>query len=124
MRWIVDTRRESGVPVDQFVATGGLPHHHPLLAQIYADVLGKPISVHPSKQGPALGAAILGVLAAGSEASSFASAEEAIVAMAGTRPGEEGREPLVVQPDQEAHNAYSRVYANYRKLGDFLASSR
>ena len=46
----------------------------------------------------------------------------AILAMAGTKPGDPDREPLVVQPDQEAHNAYSRVYADYRKLGDFLAS--
>ena len=122
VRWIVELLRENGVPVDEFIATGGLPHHNPLLVQIYADVLGVPISVHPSKQGPALGAAILGVLAAGAEASSFASASEAILAMAGTKPGEADREPVVVQPDQEAHNAYSRVYADYRKLGDFLAS--
>ncbi|NOY40957.1 MAG: ribulokinase [Planctomycetes bacterium] len=122
VRWIVEILRENGVPVEQFIATGGLPHHNPLLVQIYADVLGKPISVHPSKQGPALGAAILGVLAAGTEASSFATARDAILAMAGTKPGEPDRQPVVVQPDQEAHNAYSRVYADYRKLGDFLAS--
>jgi L-ribulokinase len=84
VRWIVEILRESGVPVEKFVATGGLPHHNPLLMQIYADVLDEPIAVHPSKQGPALGAAILGVLAAGSQASPFKSATEAIQAMAGT----------------------------------------
>ena len=122
VRWIVELLRENNVPVDQFVATGGLPHHNPLLVQIYADVLGEPISIHPSQQGPALGAAILGVLAAGSEASSFDSTQQAIAAMAGSIEGEKDRQSVVVQPDQEAHNAYSRVYADYRKLGDFLAS--
>ncbi|MCA9232302.1 MAG: ribulokinase [Planctomycetales bacterium] len=122
VRWIVELLRENGVPVEKFVATGGLPHHNPLLVQIYADVLGEPISVHPSQQGPALGAAILGVIAAGPEASSFATTQAAIAAMAGEIAGEKDRESVVVQPDQEAHNAYSRVYADYRKLGEFLAS--
>ena len=115
VRWIVELLRENGVPVNQFVATGGLPHHNPLLVQIYADVLGESISVHPSEQGPALGAAILGVLAAGSEASSFSSPSDAIAAMAG------GKESIVVSPDQDAHNAYANVYAEYRRLADFLA---
>ena len=69
VRWIVEMLREGGVPVRAFVATGGLPHHNPLLVQIYADVLGEPITVHPSKHGPALGAAMLGALAAGAFAS-------------------------------------------------------
>ena len=33
----------------RFIATGGLPHHNPLLMQIYADVLGAPVGVHPSQ---------------------------------------------------------------------------
>ena len=122
VRWIVDLMREHGVPVKHFVATGGLPHHNPLLIQIYADVLGEPISIHPSKQGPALGAAILGVLAAGSQASSFASTAEAVAAMAGAIPGDPQRESVVVSPDPDAHTAYDRVYAQYRRLGDFLSS--
>ena len=122
VRWIVELLRENGVPVNNFVATGGLPHHNPLLVQIYADVLGEPVSIHPSKQGPALGAAILGVLAAGSDASSFTSTAEAISAMAGTISGDEDRESVVVSPNLDAHNVYEKVYAKYRKLGDFLSS--
>jgi len=137
VRWIVEILRASGVPVEKLVATGGLPHHNPLLVQIYADVLGEPIAIHPSKQGPALGAAILGVLAAGPQASPFQSAAEAIQAMAGPRSGGSGsgdrqeicngnglgntRESVVVYPDLDAHNTYSTVYAAYRKLAEFLA---
>lgn len=122
VRWIVELLRDHGVPVHRFVATGGLPHHNPLLIQIYADVLGEPISIHPSKQGPALGAAILGVLAAGEAASSFASAAEAIEAMAGIQAGKKDRQAVVVTPQRGNHNAYDRIYEEYRKLGGFLAT--
>jgi L-ribulokinase len=137
VRWIVEILRESGVPVEKLVATGGLPHHNRLLVQIYADVLGEPISVHPSKQGPALGAAILGVLAAGPQASPFRSAAEAIQAMAGTglagtglartgaeissANGDSSRESVVVQPDQGTHNDYDAVYKDYCDLAVYLA---
>jgi L-ribulokinase len=114
VRWIVELLREGGVPVKHFVATGGLPHHNPLVVQVYADVLGEPITVHPSKQGPALGAAILGALAAGV----FASPADAIRAMA-VRPG------AVVFKPHRAHRArYHALYSEYRRLGDFLAAKK
>lgn len=121
VQWIVDVLRESGVPVNRLVATGGLPHHNPLLVQIYADVLGLPILIHPSKQGPAIGAAILGVLAAGLEVSGFDSATAAIEAMAGDK---SGKEAIVVQPNSEAHAAYAEVYKRYRSLADILDKQR
>jgi L-ribulokinase len=93
------------------------------LVQIYADVLGEPISIPPSSQGPALGAAILGVLAAGFDACPFASAQEAILAMAGSKSGVPDRESVVVHPDQQAHNTYSRLDDSYRKLADYLAAA-
>lgn len=120
VRWIVDVLRAGGVPVRRFVATGGLPHHNPLLVQIYADVLGQKVIVHPSKQGPALGAAILGVLAAGKQVSGFASASTAIHAMARAREGIPGREPIVVRPRRTAMKAYEGLYKQYRSLADML----
>jgi L-ribulokinase len=122
LRWIVDILRESGVPVERFVATGGLPHHNPLLVQIYADVLGAPVGVHPSKNGPALGAAILGVLAAGREAGGFRTSSEAIAAMAGEKPGVPDRTLRTVVPNAEAHAIYNGVYNRYRALADALVN--
>ena len=105
MRWIVETLRDGGVPVRAFVATGGLPHHNPLLIQIYADVLGEPITVHPCKHGPALGAAMLGALAAGA----FASPGAAIRAMA-TREARHGRRVQTEPPPpRDLRCAVSRV---------------
>ena len=60
VRWICDTLSEHGVPVRRFVAAGGLPAKSPLLMQIYADVLGEKITLAPTDQSVALGAAILG----------------------------------------------------------------
>lgn len=118
LRWIVDLLREGGVAVERFVATGGLPHHNPLLPQIYADVLGRPLLVHPCQHGPALGAAILGVLAAGPRASGFASAEEAIRKLAGVGPKRPARK---VVPGRAAQRAYEAVYARYRRAAEALA---
>ena len=121
LRWIVDTMRGGGLPIHRFVATGGLPHHNPLIVQIYADVLGEPISVHPCEYGPALGAAILGTLAAGSEASGFSSSADAIEAMAGTRPGDPKRHEYVYKPYQEHLQTYDVAYNEYRQLAHIFA---
>ncbi|MFO0918432.1 MAG: ribulokinase [Planctomycetaceae bacterium] len=106
LRWIVETLRQGGVPVRQFVATGGLPHHNPFFLQICANVLNEPIIVPETKQGPAVGAAILGALAAGA----FPDAISAVKAMA------QRGDSRVVQPNPAAAKASDRVYADYLKL--------
>ncbi|MHA3770623.1 ribulokinase [Verrucomicrobiota bacterium sgz303538] len=112
LRWIVDTLREGGVPVRSFIATGGLPHSNPLFLQICADVLGEKIAVPAVKQGPALGAAILGAVAAGSEATGFDSIGAAITALTSNT----ATPPRIVFPQLDATRAYDRVYREYREL--------
>jgi L-ribulokinase len=116
LKWIVDLLRKSDVPVERFVATGGLPHHNPLLVQIYADVLGEPIGVHPSKHGPALGAAILGVLAAGKEAGGFSDSSQAIAAMAQPAGTDGERSLRIVSPNRDATAQYAAIYPKYFDL--------
>lgn len=110
LRWIVDDLRDAGVPVERFVASGGLPGKSPLLMQVYADVLGEPIALAASDQSVALGAAILGAVAAGQAATGHASAADAVRAMARQR-----AEP-VYRPDPAAHEAYRHLYRLYRLL--------
>jgi L-ribulokinase len=117
LRWIVETMRSGGLPINRFVATGGLPHHNPLIVQIYADVLGEPISVHPCPYGPALGAAILGTLAAGSHVSGFTSSAAAIESMAGACNNPQ-RQSRVYQPSLKHRQAYESAYDDYRQLTD------
>ena len=112
--WIVEMLRNGGVPVDHFVATGGLPHHNPLVVQVIADVLGEPVLVHPCQQGPALGASILGALAA----DAFRSPGDAIRAMAASKSTKFRR----IQPSRSTHKRYQPLYAEYRKLCAFHSS--
>jgi L-ribulokinase len=120
LRWIVDTMQSGGLPVKRFVATGGLPHHNPQIVQIYADVLGQSISVHPCEYGPALGAAILGAMAAGKETSSFASTAAAIESMAGTRQDDPQRQSRHFEPNKQNECVYEGAYKEYRDLAETL----
>jgi len=110
LHWIVETLRAGGVPVERFVASGGLPGKSPLLMQIYAEVLNQTITLAESGQSVALGAAILGALAAGPAVTGHASAGAAIRAMARQR-----AEP-VYRPSAEAHRQYQRIYRLYRQM--------
>lgn len=123
LRWIIELFDEAGVPVKKLVATGGLPHHNPLLVQIYADVLGKPITVHPAKHGPALGAAILGAMAAGKPATGFGSAAAAVKAMAAPNDKMPSRRAKIVAPHRAATKAYDPVYRRYRDTADWMTQS-
>jgi L-ribulokinase len=119
VRWIVDVLGEGGVPVNGFVATGGLPHHNPLMVQICADVLGQPISVHPSRHGSALGAAILGALAAGPKQTGFKSTSAAIRAMASSS-RDKKQKSVVVRPTKRHREIYNNLYKEYRGLAQFF----
>jgi L-ribulokinase len=110
LRCIVDTLRGAGVPVARFVASGGLPGKSPLLMQIYADVLGEPILLAESDRSVALGAAILGCLAAGPSATGHADMSQAIGAMA------RQRQDIVYRPTVLARATYDRLYRSYREL--------
>ncbi|HEX4415482.1 MAG TPA: ribulokinase [Lacipirellulaceae bacterium] len=123
VRWIVETMREGKLPVDRFIATGGLPHHNPLVVQIYADVLGETVAVHPCQYGSALGAAILGAFAAGSSASGFSTIAAAIRAMAGSREDVAGRQVHHVEPNQANRQIYATAYRDYRDMAAHFQSA-
>lgn len=110
LKLIVQTLRDAGVPVRRFVASGGLPAKSPLLMQIYADVLDEKIKLAESDQSVALGAAILGCLAAGEHATGYAGISQAIHAMARVR------KDLVYRPDLHARRQYEKAYTLYRTL--------
>ncbi len=119
LRWIVDLLQDGGVPIERFVATGGLPHHNRLFVEVYANVLGREIEIHPSTQGPAVGAAVLGMIAAGQAVTGFGSISEAATAMAGVP---DGKRDLVI-PCQQRVKAYESIYASYRQLAKQFSNS-
>ena len=107
-RVIVETFEASGVPVRDFIAAGGLIKNA-VLMQIYADVLGRPISVAGSAEAPALGSAMHAAVAAGVYPDIRAAAGH----MSRVR-----RDAFV--PDAGRHAAYTRLYREYRTLHDLF----
>jgi L-ribulokinase len=107
-RTIIEAFRSAGVPVTEFVAAGGLLKNA-FLMQIYADVLGMPLSVIQSSQGPALGSAIHAAVAAGAYPDIRAAAQVM------------GRsEQAVYQPNPDNVAAYDEMFADYTTLHDYF----
>ncbi|MDX1890712.1 ribulokinase [Mycolicibacterium sp. 050158] len=107
-RVIVETFVESGVPVNELVVAGGLLKNR-LLMQIYADVVGLPLSTVPSAQAPALGAAIHAATAAGA----FDDVRAAAKQMGRRTRG-------AYQPIAENVALYDRLYREYVALYDWF----
>ncbi|GAA1185174.1 L-ribulokinase [Kitasatospora gansuensis] len=103
-RTIVEALEQGGVPVTEFIVTGGLKKNA-LLMQIYADVLRRPVSLAASAQGPALGSAIHAAVAAGA----YPDVRTAAAAMGRVERG-------AYQPDPERADDYDALYAEYAEL--------
>ncbi len=108
-REIINAFEDSGIPVEDIVAAGGLAEKNRLLLQIYADVTGKSIRLSGSTQGPALGSAMHAAVAAGI----YANIEEAAGPMGKLR-------DEVVQPVAANQAVYDQMYDEYRRLHDYF----
>ena len=101
---------EMGLTVGRMAACGG-GGSSPFWRQMLADVFHCPIATLRSKEGPALGVALL----AGVGAGVYASVEEACDAVI----AESGRQ----QPNDEAAGKYAKLYPLYRQLYPALRES-
>jgi L-ribulokinase len=110
-RMIIETFEESGVAVNEIVATGGLPDRNKLLMQIYADVTGREIKIAAATQTPALGSAMFGAVAAGKGAGGYDTIEAASAAMSRLR-------DEVYTPIPEHTAVYDELYREYVTLHD------
>jgi L-ribulokinase len=102
-RIILERMAEHGVPVDRVINGGGIPQNNPVLNQVYANVLGKPVLV-PSALPTSLGSAIFALTAAGA-IPSIEAAQSALC------PGFK-----TIEPNARAQAIYERLYPLYRKL--------
>jgi len=110
---IIESFEAYGVPVNEIVATGGLPDRNRLLMQIYADVNGREVKVAKSHQTPALGAAMFGAVAAGAAAGGYDSIFAASKTMAHLRD-----DHYVPIPENKA--VYERLFKEYLTLHDYF----
>ncbi len=106
---IVDRFIEEGVRIDGVIALGGVAKKSPMVMQIVADVLNKPIRVARSEQAVALGSAMAAAVVAGAHAT----IAEAQAAMGGGFETE-------YHPDPGRAALYGRLYERYNRFGAFI----
>ncbi len=104
-RSILDLFQGGGLPVDRILLTSGLSQRNPLLMQMMADVLGRPIEIPLIRNPTAVGAAIHGAAAAGIVAD-FAEGAARFGA----------RQYHTHHPEQARTRAYETLYREYRQL--------
>jgi L-ribulokinase len=102
-RVILDRMSEHGAAIDRVINGGGIPQNNPVLNQVYANVLGRPVLV-PSSKVTSLGSAIFAFLAAGT----FKTVEEAQQRICPSH--------IVFEPDPQAQRVYATLYDLYRQL--------
>jgi L-ribulokinase len=102
-RVILDRMSEYGAPTQRVINGGGIPQNNPVLNQVYANVLGRPVLV-PSGKVTGIGSAIFAFLAAGT----FKTIAEAQTKIC---PAHKNYEP---QPETQA--LYRELYELYRKI--------
>jgi L-ribulokinase len=111
-RIIIEAFTEQGIPVGSIV-TGGTLAKNALLMHIYADVTGREMAVAGAEQVTALGAAMLGAVAAGQPSGGYDTLGEAVAHMA-PPPAK------VYRPTPEHQAPYNTLYAEYRRLYDYF----
>ena len=103
LRDCMEVFREMQIDVDSMMACGG-GGSSPLWRQMLADLFDCPIQTTKSKEGPALGVAILAMVGTGA----YKSVPEACAAIIGT--------DKTCAPDADAVPVYERYYQLYRKI--------
>src|SRR5947209_10531756 len=102
-RVILDRMSEYGAPTTRVINGGGIPQSNPVLNQVYANVLGRPVLV-PSGKVTGLGSAIFAFLAAGI----FKTIDEAQRAVCPSH--------IVYEPQPEMQGVDNELYELYRKI--------
>lgn len=100
---------DSGVAIEEVIATGGITHKSDFVMQVTADILNMPIKVVASEQACALGAGMFGAVAAGIYAST-AEAQEKM----------ESGFTRTYTPNPENAAKYDEVYKKYVEIGKTL----
>lgn len=109
LRVILENYEQHGVSVGDICAAGGIALKNPILMQIYADILGRPLTVSGCKQAGARGCAIYAAVAAGAFGDIHA-ASEAL------------RQPVAAtyRPIPEHVAIYEKLFAEYKILHDYF----
>jgi L-ribulokinase len=102
-RVILDRMSEYGAPTQRVINGGGIPQSNPVLNQVYANVLGRPVLV-PSSKVTGIGSSIFALLAA----RSFKTIDDTQQRICPSH--------TVFQPQPETQGIYRDLYELYRKI--------
>lgn len=102
-RIILERMAEHGVRVDRVINGGGIPQNNPVLNQVYANVLGKPVLV-PAGIPTSLGSGIFAMVAAGVFPTVEAAQDKLCL------------KHTTFEPEPAAAAIYQRLYPLYRKV--------
>ena len=108
-RVIVEQFEKGGLPIGRVMAAGGIARKDPMMMQIYADVLNRPIEVSEATQTGALGSAIYAAVAG----SVYSSVTEAADRMA-------AEVERVYEPDPVAVEVYEEMFGKYKELYEYF----
>ncbi len=112
-RTIVEAFRNSGIPIHEVYACGGIAEKNGLMMQIYSDVLKMDIRISASSQTPALGSAMFGAVAAGKERGGYNDIKDAAKEMAKIK-------DQIYQPIDENAAVYDQLFTEYSRLYDYF----
>ncbi len=115
-RIIIERCEEYDVPIENIVICGGIGEKNDMVLQIYADVMNRPIMLARSGQAAALGAAICGAVAAGTEAGGHVDIATAQEAMAGVK-------DEIFNPNLDAVSVYEDLYQLYKAIHDAFGTN-
>lgn len=109
----VEQFQKHGILVKQILAAGGICKKNELMMQIYADVFNMPVHVSAAEQGPALGSAMFGAVAAGKKGGGYDSIYEAVPKM---------KAPVgkIYNPVPDHVKVYDELFLEYKKLHDYF----
>ena len=109
---------EYGVQVERVVNCGGIAAKNPLVMQIYADVMGRPLKISAQRQTCALGAAMAGAVVAGKAAAATTTSARAVEGH------DRRRRTQVFKPIPKNAAVYDRLFKLYRQLHDAFGVRR
>lgn len=112
-RKIIEEIENNGINLENIFACGGLSRKSSLVMQVFADVLGRKIEVTNITQTTAFGAAMYGIVAAGSANGGYDNMIDAIANL--VKPAQKA-----YVPNKKNYKVYSKLYEQYIRLHNLL----
>ncbi len=108
---IVNQIEKHGVKIKSIINCGGISQKNPLVMQIYADILNRPMRVTKSPETVALGAAVVAAHIGMKDSEEFNSIEKVQDRLCELK-------QTVYTPAKENNDVYKQLYTLYKKLHD------